>query len=166
MTIELRAQNVAKVLHCFFPGLEFHILKGQEDNRIPALLPLIFLSLGPDLLVPEVCCCILFADFKELPQHIHIQCFSEAAGSGKEGHRSALVDQLFDQQGLVNIVVFADGLSVLGDSDGQRLLCRGLSGRTVIRRLLCICGNHPGVTLLIGPLDSSLLAKNSDSALR
>ena len=166
MTIELVLENVAKVLHRFFPGLEFHILKGQEDDRIFTLLLLVFLTLGPNLLVPEVCCCILVADFKELPQHIHIQCFSEAAWSGKEGHRSTLIDQFFDQQGLVNIVVFADGLSVLGDSNGQGLLHRGLSGRTVIRRLFRICGNDPGTALLIGPFDPSFLAENGDSALR
>ena len=74
----LLCENIPDGRKGFLPGVELHILEGQEDYRVLALIIPVLLAAGPDLLIPEVDGGILVALFKISAQHIHIQRLAES----------------------------------------------------------------------------------------
>ena len=74
----LLCENIPDGRKGFLPGVELHILEGQKNYRVPALIIPILLAAGPDLLIPEVDGGILVTLFKISAQHIHIQRLAEA----------------------------------------------------------------------------------------
>lgn len=75
----LLCKNIPDGRKGFLPGVELHILEGQEDYGVLALIIPVLLAAGPDLLIPEVDGGILVALFKISAQHIHIQRLAESA---------------------------------------------------------------------------------------
>ena len=100
------SKNIADSRKCFFPGIEFYILKREKDHRVFSLIISIFLSAGPYFFVVEVDGCIPVALFKIGAQHIHIESLAKAARTGKQGYHWTLIDKIFDHHRLVDVVVF------------------------------------------------------------
>ena len=168
----LLCENIPDGRKGLLPSVELHILEGQEDHGILALIIPVLLAAGPDLLIPEVDGGILVALFKVSAQHIHIQRLAEAPGTGKQRHHRTLVDKVLDHHRLVDVVVFRRGKAVVGHADGQGQLRRALrlaeSARLepLIRRLLRIRGDQPTIALLFRTGDSPILAELRNSPLR
>ena len=168
----LLCENVPDGRKGLLPSVELHILEGQEDHRVLALIILVLLAAGPDLLILEVDGGILVALFKVGAQHIHIQRLAEAAGTGEQRHHRALVDEILDHHRLVDVVVFRRGKAVVGHTDGQGQLRRTLrfaeSTRLdpLIRRLLRVSWNQPAIALFFRTGNSSGIAERRNSSLR
>ena len=168
----LLCENIPNGRKGLLPSIKLHILEGQEDHRVLALIIPVLLAAGPDLLIPEINRGILVALFKISAQHIHIQRLAEAAGTSEQRHHRTLVDKVLDHHRLVNIVVFRRGKAVVGHADGQGQLRRALrlaeSARLepLIRRLLRISGDQPTIALLFRTGDSPILAERRNSPLR
>ena len=168
----LLCENIPDGRKGLLPSVELHILEGQEDHRVLALIIPVLLAAGPDLLIPEVDGGILVALFKISAQHIHIQRLAEAAGAGEQRHHRTLVDKVLDHHRLIDIVVFRRCKTVDGHADGQGQLRRALrlaeSARLepLIRRLLRISGDQPTIALLFRTGDSPILAERRNSPLR
>ena len=168
----LLCENIPDGRKGLLPSIKLHILEGQEDHRIPALIIPVLLTTGPDLLAPEINRGILVALFKISAQHIHIQCLAETPGAGKQRHHRTLVDKVLDHHRLIDIVVFRRGKAVVGHADGQGQLRRAFrlaeSARLepLIRRLLRISGDQPTIALLFRTGDSPILAERRNSPLR
>ena len=146
------------------PGITFNILEGHINHGVFALKVPIVSSASPDFLAFEIDGGVLFRFLKENPQHIHIQCFSKPPGAGKERNHRALVEKIFDHQGLVNIVVVGGGQTVITDPDGQRKNCR-LRGLDIcprfdalVDRLLGTGWDSPATPLLGCPRDVPIAA--------
>ena len=168
----LLCENIPNGRKGLLPSVELHILEGQEDHRVLALIIPVLLAAGPDLLILEVDGSILVALFKISAQHIHIQRLAEAPGAGEQRHHRTLVDEILDHHRLVDVVVFRRGKAVVGHADGQGQLRRAFrlaeSARLepLIRRLLRISGDQPTIALLFRTGDSPILAERRNSPLR
>ena len=168
----LLCENIPNGRKGLLPSIKLHILEGQEDHRVLALIIPVLLAAGPDLLIPEIDGGILVALFKISAQHIHIQRLAEAPGAGEQRHHRTLVDKVLDHHRLVDVVVFRRGKAVVGHADGQGQLRRALrlakSARLepLIRRLLRISGDQPTIALLFRTGDSPILAERRNSPLR
>ena len=168
----LLCENIPDGRKGLLPSIKLHILEGQEDHGILALIIPVLLAAGPDLLIPEVDGGILVTLFKVSAQHIHIQRLAEAPGAGEQRHHRTLVDEVLDHHRLVDVVVFRRCKAVVGHADGQGQLRRALrlaeSARLepLIRRLLRISGDQPTIALLFRTGDSPILAERRNSPLR
>ena len=168
----LLCENIPNGRKGLLPSIKLHILEGQEDHRVPALIIPVLLAAGPDLLVPEINRGILVALFKISAQHIHIQRLAEAAGAGEQRHHRTLVDEVLDHHRLVDVVVFRRCKAVVGYADRQRSLRRPLRFsecarlNSLIHWLLRICRNHPAFPLLFRTDDFSVFAERRNSPFR
>ena len=168
----LLCENVPDGCKGLLPSVELHILEGQEDHRVLALIIPVFLPASPDLLIPEVDGSILVALFKVGAQHIHIQRLAKAPGSGEQRHHRTLINEVLDHHRLINVVVFRRCKAVVGHADGQGQLRRTLrfakSARLdpLIRRFLRISRDQPTIALLFRTGDSPILAECRNSPLR
>ena len=76
----LLCENIPDGRKGLLPSIKLHILEGQKDHRVLALIIPVLLAAGPDLLIPEIDGSLLVALFKISAQHIHIQRLAETPG--------------------------------------------------------------------------------------
>ena len=117
------ANNLSQLLERLLPCLAFDILEAEENHGVLSLIGLIFLSLLPDRLVPEIDRGILVGLLKESTQHVHIQGLAKTPRAGKQCHLRPLIQELLDHQGLVHIVVFRRCYPIVRNANRERQLC-------------------------------------------
>lgn len=82
------------------------LFKGNKDNRVFALIVMIFSAAGSDFFIFKIYRSILIAFFKESTKHIHVQSFSETARSCKQRYHWLFVDKVLNHHGFIDIVIF------------------------------------------------------------
>lgn len=103
-----------------FPGWEFHILECDKDNRVLPLFFAVFCPAIPDLHTFKIFCCVFLRELKKGLKHAHCERFSKSPWTGKQGHLGTGIQKIFNQHGLVDIVISVNQLFEIRDSDRER----------------------------------------------
>ena len=120
MPLELALKEIADVGVGVFPGQALHIFERNEDHGILSLIIPVFPAAFPDVAVPEINGGVLLAALEKRAEHVHVERLSESARSRKERNKRAFIQNIADQQGLVDVIVFRGCEAIIRDADGKR----------------------------------------------
>ena len=127
MPLELALKEIADVGVGVFPGQALHIFERNEDHGVLSLIIPVFPAAFPDVAVPEINGGVLLAALEKRAEHVHVERLSESARSRKERNKRAFIQNVADQQGFVNVIVFRGCEAIIRDANGEREVALNLN---------------------------------------
>ena len=172
VTFKLMLKEISDVGVCVFPRQAFHVLERNEDHGILPLIVLIFLPAFPDVAVPEVYGGVLVAEFKERAEHVHVERLAESPRTSEKRDQRTFVQNVPDQQGFVDVIVFRGGKAIIRDANGNRkpglnvmiLVCS--SSDTTVDGFFRVGRYLPGASLLHSSSNHSIIAEFAHAPFR
>ncbi len=108
MSFKFFGEQCAHFLIAMLPRQLLHILEGEKDNWIAALMGHDFWMIGHGKTIKEVPIGNIHL-FKKIAQHGKVECFAKAAGTWKQCDANFGVDKFLDEEALVykEVIVFS-----------------------------------------------------------